>query len=64
MSESRKILLDRAAVEAYQAAGGGLGDLIAAVTKKFGVAPCDGCEERRKKLNRIRLPFAHRAKKA
>lgn len=31
----------------------GLGDLIAKATKAVGFEPCEGCEERRKKLNRL-----------
>ena len=29
----------------------GLGDIIAEVTKAFGIPPCNSCEERRKWLN-------------
>lgn len=31
----------------------GLGDVIKAVTEAVGIKPCEGCEERRKKLNRM-----------
>lgn len=31
----------------------GLGDVIAGITKAIGIAPCQGCEERRQKLNRL-----------
>ena len=31
----------------------GLGDVIRAVTEAVGIKPCDDCEERRKKLNRM-----------
>lgn len=31
----------------------GLGDVIAGVTKAIGIEPCQGCEERRQKLNRL-----------
>ena len=31
----------------------GLGDVIAKATKAVGFEPCVGCEERRKKLNRL-----------
>jgi hypothetical protein len=30
----------------------GLGDLISKVTKTLGIEECDGCEERKKKLNK------------
>jgi hypothetical protein len=29
----------------------GAGDVIAGVTKAFGIQPCEPCEERRRKLN-------------
>lgn len=29
----------------------GLGDHLAAVTKKLGIEPCEGCDQRRQKLN-------------
>ncbi len=28
-----------------------LGDMVAGITKAFGVQPCSPCEERRRKLN-------------
>lgn len=31
----------------------GLGDVIAGITKAVGIAPCQACEERRQKLNRL-----------
>ncbi len=36
----------------------GLGDLVAAGTKAFGIEPCGTCEERRKAFNRVRLKRA------
>jgi hypothetical protein len=35
----------------------GLGDVIAAVTRQFGVPECSGCAHRRAALNRITVPF-------
>ena len=34
----------------------GLGDTVAKVAAAFGVKPCGGCQERRRKLNRL-LPY-------
>lgn len=34
----------------------GLGDVIAAVTTAIGIKPCEGCEKRQEKLNKL-LPF-------
>ena len=34
----------------------GLGDLIAAVTKRLGIPECGGCKSRREKLNQA-VPF-------
>lgn len=33
----------------------GLGDLIKRLTSAFGVKPCSACEERARKLNRVRV---------
>ncbi len=33
-------------------AGRGLGDVIEAVTKKFGIKPCEGCKKRKDYLNK------------
>jgi hypothetical protein len=35
--------------------GVGVGDIIARVTAKFGIAECEPCAERRRKANRVRL---------
>jgi hypothetical protein len=35
--------------------GVGVGDLVAKLTKAFGIKPCSGCEQRRKVLNRLRI---------
>ena len=35
--------------------GVGVGDLVAKLTKAFGIKPCSACEQRRKILNRLRL---------
>ncbi len=34
----------------------GMGDVIKRATDKMGIKPCNGCEERRKKLNKL-IPF-------
>lgn len=34
----------------------GLGDVVAAMTKAVGIAPCGGCKERQEQLNRL-IPF-------
>lgn len=34
----------------------GLGDTVAKITRRLGVEPCAGCEERRAKLNAV-LPY-------
>ena len=31
----------------------GLGDVIEAITKKFGIKPCPSCLKRKKKLNKL-----------
>lgn len=31
----------------------GLGDVVAAVTKAFGIKPCRGCRRRQNKLNEV-----------
>ena len=35
--------------------GMGVGDLVAKLTKVFGIKPCSSCEQRRKVLNRLRI---------
>lgn len=35
--------------------GMGVGDLVAKLTKTFGIKPCSACEQRRKVLNRLRI---------
>ncbi len=35
--------------------GIGVGDLIAKLTKTFGIKPCSSCEQRRKVLNKLRI---------
>lgn len=35
--------------------GIGVGDLVAKLTKAFGIKPCSGCEQRRQVLNRLRI---------
>lgn len=35
--------------------GVGVGDLVAKLTKAFGIKPCSACEQRRKVLNRLRI---------
>ena len=36
----------------------GLGDVIAAITKKFGINPCAGCKKRQEFLNKlVTFPF-------
>ena len=35
--------------------GVGVGDLIAKLTKTFGIKPCSSCEQRRKVLNKLRI---------
>lgn len=36
----------------------GLGDIMAkAIHKTTGIEPCEGCEKRRKLLNKIKIPF-------
>ncbi len=35
--------------------GMGVGDLVARLTKTFGIKPCARCEQRRRVLNRLRL---------
>ena len=37
----------------------GLGDVIAKVTTRLGIAPCGGCKQRQATLNRV-FPFKHR----
>lgn len=39
----------------YDCAAYGLGDLVAALTGKLGIQPCDKCKQRRQALNRLRL---------
>jgi hypothetical protein len=39
----------------YDCAAYGLGDLVAALTSKLGIQPCDKCKKRRQALNRLRL---------
>ena len=34
----------------------GFGDVIESITKAVGIKKCDGCEERRKKINSV-LPW-------
>ncbi|KKK51124.1 hypothetical protein LCGC14_3118110 [marine sediment metagenome] len=34
--------------------GMGVGDLVAKLTKVFGIKPCSGCEQRRQVLNKLR----------
>ncbi len=35
--------------------GVGVGDLVAKLTKVFGISPCSKCQERQKVLNRLRI---------
>lgn len=35
--------------------GIGVGDLVAKLTKTFGIKPCSKCEQRRQVLNRLRV---------
>ena len=35
--------------------GMGVGDLVAKLTKVFGIKPCSACEQRKKVLNRLRI---------
>ena len=35
--------------------GMGVGDLVAKLTKVFGIKPCSACEQRRKVLNKLRI---------
>ena len=35
--------------------GIGVGDLVAKLTKVFGIKPCASCEQRRQILNRLRI---------
>lgn len=35
--------------------GIGVGDLVARLTKTFGIKPCAACEQRRRVLNRLRV---------
>jgi len=35
--------------------GVGVGDLVAKLTKVFGIEPCSKCEERKKVLNKLRI---------
>ena len=35
--------------------GIGVGDLVAKLTKAFGIKPCSGCEQRRRVLNQLRI---------
>ena len=35
--------------------GLGVGDLVAKLTKTFGIKPCAACEQRRQVLNRLRI---------
>jgi hypothetical protein len=36
----------------------GVGDVIAKVTEAVGIVPCDGCNERKEKLNKL-FPLGH-----
>lgn len=51
MSEFKQSKVSREELDA-----GGLGDLVAKVTKKLGIPTCDGCDRRRKALNKVPLP--------
>lgn len=35
--------------------GVGVGDLVANLTKAFGIKPCSACEQRKKVLNRLKI---------
>ena len=35
--------------------GMGVGDLVAKLTKVFGIKPCSACEQRRRVLNKLRI---------
>ena len=48
--EDNKKLADLAGAQ-----GVGVGDLVAKLTKVFGIKPCSSCEQRRKVLNRLRI---------
>lgn len=37
-----------------------LGDRIAAVTRRFGIAPCAGCTRRQQQLNRLSAAVRYR----
>lgn len=43
------------AAEAMADDGIGLGDLVAALTKRLGIRECDGCRRRKAALNRVKL---------
>jgi len=40
-----------------KAKGANFGNIVKKVTKALGMADCDGCDERQKKLNRIRIEW-------
>lgn len=56
--DDRKV--DRVPAPDRMAPGVGVGDIIARVTKKFGLDGdgCAGCRERRRRANRLRLTRA------
>ena len=37
----------------------GLGDVIATITSAIGIEPCEGCNERKEKLNKL-FPFGNK----
>ncbi len=41
--------------EMANAQGMGVGDLVAKLTKVFGIKPCASCEQRRRVLNKLRI---------
>jgi pantoate kinase len=51
-----KVRVDRAWFEEQMRRGIGLGDVVKTITNAVGLRTCDGCERRRRALNRFRLP--------
>lgn len=50
LEEEKKKLEDLARAE-----GIGVGDLVAKLTKTFGIKPCASCKQRQQVLNRLRI---------
>lgn len=51
----RRVVASSLLDESRSSMGVGLGDIVAFVTKKFGVKPCAPCNKRRQRLNKYRL---------